>query len=193
MPEPPSHLSGGVYPERAAELRRMAEADQAMRRSGTVDSSADREHARRLKEIIQAIGWPTTSKVGQEASHQAWLLAQHADHDPAFQQECLRLMQEAPEGEVQQSDLAYLEDRVRVNGGRLQLYGTQFHVDEHGEYHPRPIEDPERLDERRRAAGLEPFAHYRATLIAFYQELLQTWRQQPGPSGSEPPQSGPGS
>ena len=56
--------------------------------------------------------------------------------------------------------LAYLEDRVRVHAGQPQLYGTQFTVTS-GTFGPYPIEDPQRLDERRAAAGLEPFAAYR--------------------------------
>jgi hypothetical protein len=44
-----------------------------------------------------------------------------------------------------------------------QLYGTQFTVTG-GEFGPHPIEDPQRLDERRAAAGLEPFADYEARM-----------------------------
>jgi hypothetical protein len=49
------------------------------------NSELDRKNAQRLKEIIKGIGWPTISKVGVEASWAAWLIAQHADHNPRFQ------------------------------------------------------------------------------------------------------------
>jgi hypothetical protein len=49
-----------------------------------------------------------------------------------------------------QAHLAYLEDRARVNAGRPQLYGTQFTVTD-GEFGPYTIEDPQRLEERRRS------------------------------------------
>ena len=54
---------------------------------------------------------------------------------------------------------------MRVHAGQPQLYGTQFTVtgDEFG---PFPIEDPQRLDERRAEAGLEPFAAYEARMRA---------------------------
>jgi hypothetical protein len=58
---------------------------------------------------------------------------------------------------------AWLLDRVRVNAGQPQLYGTQFTVTD-GHFGPCPIEDPHRLDERRAAAGLEPFADYEARM-----------------------------
>jgi hypothetical protein len=50
---------------------------------------------------------------------------------------------------------------VRVHAGQPQLYGTQFTVTG-GELDPFPIEDPQRLDERRAQTGLEPFAAYEA-------------------------------
>jgi hypothetical protein len=153
------------YLAAAAEIADLAAKDQEMRRAAVADPSrwdaeVDRRHAARMKEIIAEIGWPTVSKVGRRAAHQAWLLVQHADHDVDFQRECLRLMNEAPEGEVSSAGVAYLEDRVRVNEGRPQRYGTQFHTNERGELVPRPIEDPEGLDQRRQAAGLERFAQY---------------------------------
>ena len=44
------------------------------------------------------------------------------------------------------TNLAYLEDRVRMFRGEPQLYGTQF-VDKDGSYEPWPIEDPDSLDD----------------------------------------------
>ena len=41
----------------------------------------DKQHAARVNEIIDRIGWPTKSKVGGEAANAAWLIIQHAGHD----------------------------------------------------------------------------------------------------------------
>ncbi|MGH2354169.1 MAG: DUF6624 domain-containing protein [Chloroflexota bacterium] len=153
----------------ADEIVQMAEVDQAMRQramtGGGWDAAVDAQNTRRLKEIVQDIGWPTRSKVGQRASYLVWLLVQHADHDAAFQRECLQLMQAPPAGEVDPRNIAYLEDRVRVNEGRPQRYGTQFCTDVQGQFGPRPVEDPDQLDERRRAVGLEPFEAYRRLMM----------------------------
>ncbi len=144
-------------------LLKMAIADQRMRQSGAMDRSVDEKNTEELKEIIKNHGWPTVEKVGGYASNAAWLIAQHADHDPEFQAECLVLMKaeyEKDRKSVNPKNIAYLEDRVRVNTGRPQLYGTQFFADENGVFQARPIEDPENLDERRRGAGLSSFADY---------------------------------
>jgi hypothetical protein len=56
-------------------------------------------------------------------------------------------------------DLALITDRVRVRQGLPQLYGSQFNgVD--GRWIADPIEDVERLDERRASMGLPPMADY---------------------------------
>lgn len=101
-----------------------------------------------MKVIVSEIGWPTISKVGAETSSAAWLLVQHADHDVDFQKLCLELMKAEPEGEVAKQNIAFLEDRIRVNQGLGQIYGTQF-MQKDGKHIPKPIENEETVDVRR--------------------------------------------
>jgi hypothetical protein len=124
----------------------------------------DQENTRWLADVVSARGWPGRTLAGEDGAAAAWLLAQHADRDPARQRTFLAALRAAAgQGEASLSQLAYLEDRVRVNAGQPQLYGTQF-TETGGEFGPRPIEDPHRLDERRAEAGLEPFADYEARM-----------------------------
>jgi hypothetical protein len=124
----------------------------------------DEENTRWLAEVLSSCGWPGRTLVGEEGAEAAWLLAQHADRDPARQRAFLHALRSAAgQGEASRTNLAYLEDRVRVNAGQPQLYGTQFTVTD-GEIGPSPIEDRQRLDERRAEAGLEPFADYEARI-----------------------------
>jgi hypothetical protein len=157
----------------AAELLAMSEADQAMRdayqTTNEWDSTVDEVNTARLKEIIEQRGWPTISLVGKKGASAAWLLAQHADKDPAFQEKCLELMKQLPESEVVQWNIALFEDRVRMNTGRPQLYGTQFRMSE-GNFGPGPIEDEEHLEERRMAMGLESFEEYSRGMHEMYEE-----------------------
>ena len=110
-----------------------------------------------MREIVRTVGWPTLSKVGAMAEHKAWLLVQHADLE--FQRECFALMEREPADEVCPRHLAYLEDRIRVREGRLQRYGTQLETRGDG-WKPLPVDDPEGLDARRKAVGLEPITEY---------------------------------
>jgi hypothetical protein len=98
--------------------------------------------------------------VGEPASHAAWLLAQHADRDPEFQRQCLDLLvAAATAGEASPCDVAYLTDRVYLAEGRPQEYGTQVTARD-GRWVPRRLRDPDHIDDRRSAVGLEPLADY---------------------------------
>jgi hypothetical protein len=113
----------------------------------------------RLQAIIAESGWPTERLVGERAAKAAWLIAQHAISQPEFQRACLELLAKAArEHTIPPWQPAMLEDRIRVFEDRPQLYGTQLNVDAHGNLRPHAIQDPEGVDERRRAVGLEPLA-----------------------------------
>jgi len=60
-------------------------------------------------------------------------------------------------GDAEPQHLAMLQDRVLVNEGRPQIYGTQTAGVVDGVPVPWPCEDPERLDERWAEVGLDPF------------------------------------
>jgi hypothetical protein len=103
----------------------------------------------RLGDVLNGQGWPGRTLVGEDGAAAAWLLAQHADRDPVRQRTFLQALRGAvDQGEASEAHLAYLEDRVRVNAGLPQLYGTQFTVTD-GVFGPGAIEDPQRLDKRR--------------------------------------------
>jgi hypothetical protein len=119
----------------------------------------DEANTKRLAEIVEQHGWPTNTLVGKDGANAAWLLVQHADRDRQFQRKCLDLMTKLPKQEMSQRDLAYLTDRVLLAEGKKQLYGTQMHAAD-GKWAPRPLADPENVDQRRADHGLEPLADY---------------------------------
>jgi len=113
----------------------------------------------RLAEIIDAHGWPTARLVGEEAARRAWLVAQHADRQLDLQRRALALMTEAVRaGDADAAQLAMLRDRLLVNEGRPQIYGTQIAGVVDGAPVPWPCEEPEKMDQRRAEVGLDSFA-----------------------------------
>lgn len=123
--------------------------------------TVDAENTRWLKERVSQRGWFTVSKYGADADFAAWLLVQHADRDVPFQTEMLRILEPlVATKETSQRNYAYLYDRVAVNSGRPQRYGTQGRCTAAGVWEPREVEQPETLDERRAAVGLPPEADY---------------------------------
>lgn len=125
---------------------------------------ADADNTAWLRGVIDATGWPTVDRVGDDGADAAWLLAQHADADPVFQRRCLQLMTDQVErGQASPALLAYLVDHVAIQEGRPQTYGTQ-HDWRDGVAVPKPIRDPEGVDLRRAEVGLLPLADTTAGL-----------------------------
>lgn len=117
------------------------------------------QHAELLDHIIDKIGYPTNEKVGEAASSAAWLIIQHAIGKPEFVRKCRRLLANAVNDKrANPQQLAYLDDRIAVNEGRLQLYGTQFGWDENGELSPNPYDNLAKVNARRQALSLNSLA-----------------------------------
>jgi hypothetical protein len=154
----------------------MAEADQAVRpTTGIVDSMKNPAFARRmaerdsaglvrLREIVRRFGWPTKSMVGARGASAAFLIAQH--NEP-FQPEALRLMRALPPGEVNQSELAMLQDRVLTNSGRPQKYASQLKPVTGDVMEFYPIDSVSRVDARRASVGLPPMPVYLCMMQGF--------------------------
>jgi len=157
-----------VDPALRRELLALAERDQKARAAlaSVGDKPAieavmaiDREATARMKEVVAKYGWPGKRIVGVDGANAAWFFVQHADADLAFQKACLAQMEPlVAAGEVTGKDFAYLWDRVAINEGRKQRYGTQFDGDDIA-----PLEDPANVDARRKSVGLSTLAEYKAS------------------------------
>ena len=166
-------------PDLRDELLRRAGRDQQARVTGDVrlpDGEAmarvDAENLPWLRALVDEVGWPGRSLVGDDGADAAWLLVQHADQDPAFQRRCLGLLGPAvADGEASGAHLAYLTDRVLLAEGRPQLYATQV-TSRNGQWVPAPLEDPETVDRRRADLGLPPLADYLAFIAGEHGEAF---------------------
>ena len=155
--------------ELAKKINRLADEDQEFRKKlkiGTKgNSKIDQKNTSELKQIIKEYGWPTIPLVGKKASHNAWLLAQHADLDHKFQKKVLNMLRKIERiqpASVRLSNIAYLTDRVLVAENKKQEFGTQFFASKETgwKYIPRPIRDKKNLDVRRARYGLDGFESY---------------------------------
>ena len=123
----------------------------------------DKRNTEHLKKIIGEIGWPTILKVGREAYNATRAIVQHSDHDVKFQKQCLEMMKQ--DLKTDKRNIALLEDRIRVNEGKLQIYGTQFYTDENGDFKPRPIKEPGKVDKRRKKLRMGTLEEYKKGLL----------------------------
>lgn len=114
-----------------------------------------------IKNIFEKYGYLNYDMVGKDASNNFWLIVQHADNDVAFQRAVLAKMKiEVDRKNANGRNYAYLIDRVNINTGNAQIYGTQMAYKPDGTPVPKNLADPDNVDKRRKEVGLEPLADY---------------------------------
>jgi hypothetical protein len=178
------HAQGGTMPVpqrdealRAALISRGRQ-DQAVREvflaghhQDTTDlhrmADVDADNTSFLKKIVAERGWPGRSLVGADAQGAAFLIVQHSP-DTAFQAKILPLIEKAyAAGEAEGQQVALLTDRVAVQRGKPQVYGTQASI-VNGRFKLNPIADSANVDARRAALKMPPVAAYMRILDSLY-------------------------
>ncbi|WP_299211244.1 DUF6624 domain-containing protein [uncultured Dokdonia sp.] len=132
--------------------------------------SVNRAHQKFLKEVIDSSGYPGFDRVGKGGESDFWVMVQHSDFDPVWQEEVLELLKpQVKANNAAPAHVGLLTDRVRVNTGRPQLYGTQRHFNELQQAYIKDLEDRAHVNERRAALGMETLEEYlnEATLFHF--------------------------
>lgn len=128
----------------------------------------DEENRNKLKGIFAKYGFPTKKMVGSDAMNGVFLMIQHSDGDKVWQKSQLPNIKLAVKrGDMDGQSYAYLYDRIKINSGDKQLYGTQFAkvdlVNKIAEL--AATEDLENLDGRRMEIGMMPIETYRAFML----------------------------
>lgn len=124
----------------------------------------DEGNRNRLKAIFTEYGFPTRKLVGRDAMFGVFLMIQHADGDKEWQKSQLTNIEKAvTNGDLDGQSYAYLYDRIKINSGKPQLYGTQFAkvdpIDKVAEL--AETKDLGNLNKRRRLLGMMPVEMYK--------------------------------
>lgn len=116
------------------------------------------ENEKELLELLDRYGWPTASEVTEFAAAGAALIINHTTYE--LRSKYFPLLERAfKNGEAQPLRYAKMRDRLLVEEGKEQLYGTQIRF-ENLIKEPYPIKNPEKVDERRAEIGLGPLKPY---------------------------------
>ena len=123
-------------------------------------NTLDKINLIKIKSIINKYNWPLDTFISKEESRAIFLTIQHSELK--VQKYHLPLMVKAVELEkLKESSVGLLEDRIAIQEGRPQIYGTQIRQDmQTGEYSVFPICCPDLVDERRKKIGLAPLSEY---------------------------------
>lgn len=119
-------------------------------------------HQIRLKEIFDKYGYAGFDLVGEKGSNAFWVMVQHSDHVPDFQNQVLKKMKiEVEKGNADSQSYALLVDRVKINTGQPQIYGTQLAYKMNPcKAYPKNLTDSVNVNKRREEVGLLPLEVY---------------------------------
>ena len=112
-----------------------------------------------IAEIIEKYGYPGKTLVGEPTNISAWLVIQHSDKIEKY----FPVIKKAGENhEIPMTLVAMMEDRMLMDQGLAQIYGSQgngkyFKNSETGQYEYMmiiwPIKDPENVNKLRKSVG----------------------------------------
>jgi len=121
-----------------------------------------------LCRILKEFGWPTASLAGADGAKAAFFLLRNSA-SPQLQFDLLPVVTAAvKQEEIARPEFASYIDRLRLNAGLKQMFGTQATILD-GMLVLYPIEVQQQVDERRKAYQLPPLADYLHYLELKYQ------------------------
>lgn len=121
----------------------------------------DSLNIRRLKEIILKYGFPTGKLIGKDAMNGMFFIIQHSN-ELEWQKANLPMIKAAvSNGFIDGQKYAMLYDRIQMNSGLKQKYGTQLEKIDETTYRLYNLENEHELDMRRMGVGLFPIDMYK--------------------------------
>ncbi len=154
---------GEELAERSREDQRVRQAargesfDEKQRRAMI---EVDRDNTDFLLSILEEMGWIDAVRFGPQASQDAFLLVQHSDDLRLMRTALPHVEKDVRAGRIDGQSYALLYDRLQLNLGYLQRYGSQLATTADDESVLMPCEDPEKVNERRAELGMEPLESY---------------------------------
>lgn len=119
----------------------------------------DRENLTFVKNIIDQCGFSAIEALGEDAVYYSFMIVQHAP--PQYMTMYFPYFERAAEkGLLKKSTLALMVDRILVDKGEPQIYGTQVRILPGNKVVLFPIRDSFRVNILRDSIGLPPLSEY---------------------------------
>ncbi|MBX9886568.1 MAG: hypothetical protein K2Y30_01375 [Flavobacteriaceae bacterium] len=129
----------------------------------------------RVEKMFNQYGFLGYEEIGKDGSNIFWLIVQHSDKYPDFQKKILVAMdKQVNKKNTNATNYAFLYDRVQVNAGLKQKFGTQvtYDVNRTGRAIPKiGIMDSINVDLNRKKYLLEPLKEYLNQMTIMHFEM----------------------
>jgi hypothetical protein len=121
-------------------------------------------HGKLMKELIDDYGWPKSKEIGEEGADALFMVLQNQPFE--VRQKYFKVIKRAAITDpLMRQHKAEFVDRLRLDQGKKQKYGTQYGLDETKQsivlY---PVVNPLRLDARRLRVGMEPIERWQKSI-----------------------------
>jgi hypothetical protein len=124
-----------------------------------------------VKSILDTYGWLHGKVVTAKAKDAIFLVIQHSNL--SVQQQYIKLLKKAAAKEsALLIDFAYLFDRILMQLGKFQHYGTQLFSSNNGNMVLYPIKDELNVNSRRRKVGLNSIQEYCSQIHLVYNQPI---------------------
>ena len=145
------------------ELAKRIVEDQAVRtkadRRGEMQA-VDADNTKYLRTLVMDLGWIDAKRFGKQTATNAFLIVQHSGDLRLMQAALPEIEKDMKAGVGDPQDYALLYDRLKLNLGERQRYGSQIGQDKDGNPIVLPLEDKAKVEEFRKAIGLFPLSQY---------------------------------
>ncbi|MCO6477290.1 MAG: hypothetical protein J5I94_11745 [Phaeodactylibacter sp.] len=163
-------------------LEEIYDKDQGAR-NGAISSALrpgiDLENSKAVVSILEACPFPTKAEIGKKGMDAIFFVIQHAFSDIRARY-YLAIEKMVESGDMEPGKLALITDRILVEHGKEQAYGSQvFKDDNTGKYELFPLRDPLGVNKRRAAMGLGPIEEYLKNWDISFENQLEKWKALP--------------
>ena len=137
-------------------LSEVLESDQRIRKSNEFINYAKEDHRNQelVVSIIEKCGMPTVKEVFEKQMIAVWLALQHSTKE--IRKKYFPQIEKAVKnGDLSKQEYALMKDRMLMDEGKLQIYGSQI---KNGKLYE--LENPKTVNERRKEMGMEPIEDY---------------------------------
>ncbi|CAH0251326.1 DUF6624 domain-containing protein [Chryseobacterium sp. Bi04] len=128
----------------------------------TFKDSVMADNTKKAELLYKKYGYLGIGKVGEKGETQFWAIVQHSDKSVDFQNKVLKsLKKEVSKKNASPDNYALLYDRIKINNGEKQLFGTQVEYRKNGQAKPKiGLIDTINVDSWRVKYNLEPLKKY---------------------------------
>ncbi|MBK9256927.1 MAG: hypothetical protein IPM42_15705 [Saprospiraceae bacterium] len=136
-------------------LQNILVSDQKMRQGNAdIDPETDHKNLEIVISLLNKCGIPTLNEVNRDEMSAIWLVIQHSD--VKWMKSYLPLLEaSAKNGDLEWHQIAMTRDRILINDGKPQVYGSQIIDNKLANLY-----EPEYVNQRRAAMGMGPIEEY---------------------------------